>query len=60
MWTSDSGVAPAYNVQITADASQGLIADVEVVNDPQDSEQLVAATGSTPATAWEISLRSPC
>ena len=44
MWTSDSGVAPAYNVQITADASQGLIADVEVVNDPQDSEQLVAAT----------------
>ena len=44
MWTSDNGVAPAYNVQITADASQGLIADVEVVNDPQDSEQLVAAT----------------
>ena len=37
MWTSDNGVAPAYNVQITADASQGLIADVEVVNDPQTS-----------------------
>ncbi len=44
MWTSDNGVAPAYNVQLTADAAKGLIADVEVVNDPQDSEQLVAAT----------------
>ena len=43
MWTSDNGVAPVYNVQITADAAQGLIADVEVVNDPRDSEQIVAA-----------------
>ena len=44
MWTNDNGVAPAYNVQLSVDAAQGLIADVEVVNDPQDSEQLVAAT----------------
>ena len=43
MWTSDNGVAPAYNVQITADAAQGLIADVEVVNDPQDGQQIAAA-----------------
>ena len=43
MWTSDNGVAPAYNVQISADAEHGLITDVEVVNDPQDSAQLVAA-----------------
>ncbi len=43
MWTSDNAVAPAYNVQITADGKHGLIADVQVVNDPQDSEQLLAA-----------------
>jgi transposase len=43
MRSDGNGVAPAYNVQVTADAANGLIADVEVVNDPQDSEQLVAA-----------------
>ena len=37
MWTSDGGVAPSYNVQVTADAEQGLTADIEVIRDPQDA-----------------------
>jgi transposase len=43
MWMHDGGLAPAYNVQITADAAHGLIADVEVVNDPQDGQQIAPA-----------------
>jgi len=43
MRTHDGGVAPAYNVQITADAKHGLIADLEVVNDPQDGQQIAPA-----------------
>lgn len=43
MWMHDGGVAPAYNVQITADAKHGLIADLEVVNDPQDGQQIAPA-----------------
>lgn len=43
MWTSDAGVAPSYNVQLVTDAAHGLIADVEVVNDPQDAQQLAPA-----------------
>ena len=43
MWTSDGGVAPSYNVQVTADAAQGLIADIEVIGDPQDAQQLPPA-----------------
>lgn len=43
MWMHDGGLAPAYNVQITADAAHGLIADVEVVNDPQDGHQIAPA-----------------
>jgi transposase len=39
----DGGLAPAYNVQVTVDGAHGLIADVEVVNDPQDSQQIVPA-----------------
>jgi hypothetical protein len=39
----DVGVAPGYNVQITADSAHGLIADIEVVNDPQDSRQMAPA-----------------
>lgn len=39
----DGGLAPAYNVQVTADAARGLIADIEVVNDPQDGQQLAPA-----------------
>ena len=35
MGMHDGGLAPAYNLQITADAAHGLIADVAVVNDPQ-------------------------
>ena len=42
MWTSDGGVAPAYNVQVAADAEKGLIADIEVITDPQDAQQLPA------------------
>ena len=42
MRTSDGGVAPAYNVQVTADAAKGLIADIEVITDPQDAQQLPA------------------
>jgi len=43
MRTSDGGTAPAYNVQVVADAAQGLIVDVEVVQDPQDAQQLAPA-----------------
>ena len=43
MRTSDNGLAPSMNVQVTADAAHGLIVDVEVVNDPQDSQQLIPA-----------------
>ncbi len=43
MRTPDGGVAPAYNVQITADAEHGLIADVEVVQAAEDSEQIAPA-----------------
>lgn len=43
MWMHDGGVAPGYNVQVTADAAQGLIADVAVVNDPQDGQQITPA-----------------
>jgi transposase len=39
----DGGLAPAYNVQVTADGAHGLIADIEVVNDPQDGQQIVPA-----------------
>jgi transposase len=43
MWMHDGGVAPGYNVQITADSAHGLIADVEVVKDPQDGQQIAPA-----------------
>lgn len=43
MWTADAGVAPAYNVQVSSDAEHGLIADITVVNDPQDAQQLAPA-----------------
>lgn len=43
MKTSDNGVAPAMNVEVTADAEHDLIVDVEVVNDPQDARQLIPA-----------------
>lgn len=43
MWMHDGGLAPAYNVPITADSAHGLIADVEVVNDPQDGQQIAPA-----------------
>ena len=43
MWINDGGIAPAYNVQITADAKHGLIADLEVVSDPQEGQQIAPA-----------------
>ena len=43
MRTPDGGVAPAYNVQITADAKHGRIADREVVQAAEDSEQIAPA-----------------
>ena len=43
MWMHEGGPAPAYNVQVTADGAHGLIADIEVVNDPQDGQQLAPA-----------------
>ena len=49
MKTSDNGVAPSFNVQVTADGEYGLIVDVEVVNDPQDSQQLIPAMDRTAA-----------
>lgn len=43
MWMHEGGPAPAYNVQVTADSAHGLIADIEVINDPQDGQQLAPA-----------------
>jgi transposase len=43
MRTSDGGTAPAYNVQVVADAAQGVIVDVQVMQDPQDAHQLAPA-----------------
>lgn len=43
MWMHDGGLAPGYNVQLVTDAAHGLIADVEVVNDPQDGQQITPA-----------------
>lgn len=43
MRTPEGGLAPAYNVQTVVDAEHGLIVDVEVVNDPQDGQQLAPA-----------------
>ena len=43
MWMHEGGLAPAYNVQIAADSAHGLIADIEVVNDPQDGQQIAPA-----------------
>lgn len=43
MWMHEGGPAPAYNVQVTADSARGLIADIEVVNDPQDGQQIAPA-----------------
>lgn len=43
MHTSDGGLAPAYNVQVVADAAQGLIVDIAAVDDPQDASQLAPA-----------------
>lgn len=43
MWMHDGGVAPGYNVQMTTDSAHGLIADIEVVNDPQDGQQIAPA-----------------
>ena len=40
MRTGDGGLAPGYNVQLAADSAHGLIADVEVSDDPQDAAQL--------------------
>jgi hypothetical protein len=43
MRQSDGGIAPNYNVQISADAAQSLIVDVKVTQAPNDSEQLAPA-----------------
>jgi transposase len=39
----DGGLAPSYNVQISADAAQGLIVGVEVTQEANDSAQLLPA-----------------
>src|SRR5713101_5655324 len=45
MRQADGGIAPNYNVQISADAAQSLIVDVKVTQAPNDSEQLAPAIG---------------
>jgi transposase len=39
----DGGLAPSYNVQISTDAAHSLIVGVEVVNEAEDSAQLLPA-----------------
>jgi Transposase DDE domain len=43
MKQSDGGLAPSYNVQISADATQGIIVGVEVTLEASDSAQLLPA-----------------
>lgn len=43
MKQSDGGLAPSYNVQISADASQGIIVGVELTPEASDSAQLLPA-----------------
>jgi hypothetical protein len=43
MRQADGGIAPNYNVQISADAAQSLIVDVKVTQAANDSEQLAPA-----------------
>jgi transposase len=43
MHHSDGGLALSYNAQISADAAHGLIVDVAVTQDANDSQQLVPA-----------------
>ena len=43
MRTSDHGLAPSYNVQLTTDAEHKLIVDVEVSQQPSDSLHLLPA-----------------
>ena len=43
MKQSDGGLAPSYNVQISADAAHGLIVGVEVTQEANDSDQLAPA-----------------
>ena len=39
----DGGLAPSYNVQVSADAARGIIVDVEVTQEAYDSAQLLPA-----------------
>lgn len=43
MRTSDNGVVPGYNVQLTTDCEQKLIVDVAVSKEPSDAHQLLPA-----------------
>ncbi len=43
MKQTDGGLAPSYNVQIATDAAQGLIVDVAVTQEANDSAQLLPA-----------------
>lgn len=45
MKQSDGGLAPSNNVQISADATQGIIVEVEVTSEASDSSQLLPALG---------------
>lgn len=45
MRQADGGIAPNYNVQISADAARSLIVDVKVTQAANDSEQLAPAVG---------------
>jgi len=43
MRTSDHGVAPCLNVQLSVDGAHGFIVDVDVVKQPSDSAQMLPA-----------------
>ena len=60
MWMADGGLAPAYNVQLVSDGAHGLIADVAVVNDPQDGQQIVPAMALLADPGWRHGLGIVC
>ena len=58
MRTSDHGLAPSYNVQLTTDTAYKLIVDVEVSKQPSDSLHLLPALERVRRTVRNLSATS--
>jgi hypothetical protein len=56
MRQADGAFAPNYNVQISADAAQSLIVDVQVTQAANDSEQLAPAWDTNRSRCWPMAI----